>query len=261
MARIYPLFSSSKGNAVFVGSPASGILIDAGVSAKRLKAGMERCGLSAEAVRGIFITHSHSDHVTGLRVFCRQCRAPVYVQPRTLSELKRGGQITEETQTVQIGDNPVCIADMQVIPFETMHDTAQSCGYRVNLADGRSCAVCTDLGIVTKTVERALTGCDLVLLEANYDETMLRNGSYPPTVKARIASDYGHLSNTASGSLAAKLVASGTVRLILGHLSEANNTPELAETAVTQALSGAVRGKDYLLETARPETDGRMIAF
>ena len=261
MARIYPLFSSSKGNAAFIGSPKGGILIDAGVSTKRLSDAMTRCGLSLEAIKGIFITHDHSDHVRGLKVLTKHRRVPVFAQPLTMRSLIDSDLLAPEALLHEIQDAPFEFAGCQITPFDTPHDTVQSCGYRVDLAEGRSCAVCTDLGTVTKTVKQALKGCDLVLLEANYDPDMLKTGPYPPQVKARIAGNRGHLSNFDSGAQAKWLVETGTTRLLLGHLSESNNTPEKAETAIESALSGAKRGQDYLLEIAAPETAGGMIAF
>ncbi|MBQ8922901.1 MAG: MBL fold metallo-hydrolase [Oscillospiraceae bacterium] len=259
MARIYPLFSSSKGNATFIGTPSGGILIDAGVSAKRLRDALGRAGIPLGAVAAVFVTHDHSDHVSGLRVFSRQTGIPVYAEPETLECLLRGGYLAPETDARAL-TAPAEIGGMTVQPFDTAHDTAKSCGYRVTLPDGQSCAVCTDLGHAPETVQSALRGCRLVLLEANYDEEMLRLGPYPASLKARIRSDSGHLSNRQSGELARFLVETGTVHLVLGHLSEHNNTPEKAAQAVTAALSGYVRGQDYLLDVARPE-DGRMIAF
>ena len=131
----------------------------------------------------------------------------------------------------------------------------------MELPDGRSCAVCTDLGYVSEAVSAALTGCDLVLLEANYDKEMLRTGPYPGYLKLRIASEVGHLSNADCAEAAVSLLQSGTTRLILGHLSQHNNLPELAERTVEQRLNAFRRGSDYLLQTAPPETDGRMIGF
>ncbi len=259
MARIYPLFSSSKGNAAFIGTPSGGILIDAGVSAKRLRDALSRAGISSGAVAAVFVTHDHTDHVSGLRVFCRQTGVPVYAEPQTLENLLRNGYLEPEADGHTLTGH-VQIAGMTVTPFDTSHDTAKSCGFRVMLPDGQSCAVCTDLGYASESVCAALRGCRLVLLEANYDDEMLRYGPYPEQVKARIRSDAGHLSNRQSGELARFLVGNGTVHLVLGHLSEHNNTPEKAAQAITQALSGFVCGQDYLLDVAMPE-DGRMIAF
>ncbi|MBR3269363.1 MAG: MBL fold metallo-hydrolase [Oscillospiraceae bacterium] len=259
MARIYPLFSSSKGNATFIGTPSGGILIDAGVSAKRLRDALSRAGIPAEAVEAVFVTHDHSDHVSGLRVFCRQTGAPVYAEPQTLENLLRCGYVDPDADVHPL-TVPVTACGLIVSPFATSHDTEKSCGYRITFPDGQSCAVCTDLGYAPESVQQALCGCRLVLLEANYDDTMLRYGPYPEYLKARIRSNSGHLSNVQSGQLARFLIESGTVHLVLGHLSEHNNTPEKAEQAVIGALGGYVRGQDYLLDIAKPE-DGRMIVF
>lgn len=260
MARIYPLFSSSRGNATFVGTPSGGILVDCGVSMRRLTTAMARCGLALSAVRGVCITHTHSDHVKGLRLLTKKTGVPVYGQGQTLRDLIDAGEIEGGSELIEM-TQPVEIAGMELAAFETPHDTTQSCGYRIRTTDGRCCAVCTDLGHVTGTVSTALAGCDLVLLEANYDPEMLRHGPYPPYVKARISSDNGHLSNEACAAQAAALIAGGTTRLILGHLSQENNTPARAEQTVAAALTAFRRDTDYLLAVAPVETDGRMVVF
>ncbi|MBR4200975.1 MAG: MBL fold metallo-hydrolase [Oscillospiraceae bacterium] len=260
MSRIYPLFSSSKGNAEFIGTPAGGILIDCGVSARRLAAALEKCSIPPEAVQGIFITHDHSDHVAGLRVFTKKYHIPVYAEPVTRACLYRGGWLEPEQPCCELTGTVEC-AGIRITPFPTSHDTPQSCGYRMTMPDGHCCAVCTDLGFVSETVAAALRGCDLVLLEANYDEKMLRTGPYPAQLKMRIASDVGHLSNNASAAAARELVANGTTRLILGHLSEHNNLPALAAQTVSAGMPEYRCGRDYLLQTAAPETDGRMVSF
>ena len=260
MARMYPLFSSSKGNATFIGTPQGGVLIDAGVTYKRLTTAMERCGLSLSAVQGVFITHDHSDHVRGLKALSERLQVPIYGQGKTLRNLIDHGAIAPSASLQEI-NHAVQVADMSLSAFVTPHDTVQSCGYRITMPDGKVCAVCTDLGHVTRTVEEALIGCDLVLLEANYEETLLRSGKYPPYVKARILSKVGHLSNVDCAAQAKKLIENGTTRLILGHLSQENNRPVLAEDTVVQTLAGMTRGSDYLLEVAKVETEGEMMVF
>lgn len=260
LARIYPLFSGSKGNAEFIGSPAGGILIDCGVSAKRLVQALERCGIPIAAVQGVFITHDHSDHVAGLRVFTKKYQIPVYAQPMTRQSLYHNKYLEPEQPCQTLNGVTEC-AGIRITPFATSHDTIQSCGYRLEMPDGRTCAVCTDLGYVSDEAAAGIQGCDLVLLEANYDPKMLRTGPYPASLKLRIASEVGHLSNDDCGDAADMLLRSGTTRLILGHLSQHNNLPELAEHTVEQRLGNFQRGSDYLMQTALPETDGRMIGF
>ena len=260
MGRIYPLFSSSKGNASFIGTPEGGILIDCGVSARRLTQKLKEAGIPREAIAGIFITHDHSDHVGGLRVFEKQNGIPVYAEPITRQCLYSCGYLEPEMACTALTGQVTC-AGIRVTPFPTSHDTAQSCGYRFALPDGRTCAICTDLGYVSAEVHAALTGCNLVLLESNYDPDMLRRGGYPAQLKMRIASKVGHLSNEESGAEIRRLAESGTTHFILGHLSQENNLPALAEGAAEQALAGYTRGKDYILQAAAPESDGRMIVF
>ncbi len=261
MARLYPLFSSSKGNATFIGTPQGGVLIDAGVTYRRLCLAFERCGLPLSAIQGVFITHDHSDHVRGLKTLTEHLQVPIYGQGKTLRNLIDHEAVAASAILQEINQSSIAIADLSLNAFVTPHDTVQSCGYRITMADGKVCAVCTDLGHVTRTVEEALTGCDLVLLEANYDENLLRGGKYPPYVKARILSKVGHLSNMDCAAQARKLIQNGTTRLILGHLSQENNRPQLAEETVVETLSDMVRGQDYLLQVAKVETEGEMIAF
>ena len=258
MARIYPLFSSSKGNSTYIGTKSEGILIDDGVSFARLKKALDVNGLSVDAIKAIFVTHEHSDHTKGLAMLTKKINAPVFAQGLTLEYLRKSCLINGESFEL---DDSEEICGMSVRCFDTPHDTRQSCGYRVELPDGKSVAVCTDLGHVTDTVEQTLLGTDCVLLEANYDIEMLRNGIYPFHLKTRIFSNNGHLSNADSGAFAARLVKSGTTRLILGHLSQDNNTPELAEATVQRCLNGFVRNSDYTLSVAPVETSGGYITF
>ena len=260
MARIYPLFSSSRGNATFVGSPSGGILIDAGVSFRRLSKAIADCGLSLGAIRGVFITHEHSDHVKGLKLLSQKAGVPVYGQGRTLRNLIDAGAIWSGAEVQEL-TAPVSVGDLEIQAFDTPHDTVQSCGYRIHTGDGRTCAVCTDLGHVTKTVSDGLQGCDLVLLEANYDARMLSTGPYPPYVKSRIGSDCGHLSNADCARQAANMIRGGTTRVILGHLSQENNTPALAESTVAAGLCDFRRNQDYLLQVAPVETQDEMVVF
>lgn len=261
MARIYPLFSSSKGNSTFIGTEKSGILIDCGVSFKRLTAALERNNLSLSAVKGVFITHEHSDHISGLKMLTKYTSVPVYGQKRTLQRLCSSDKIFPNSSVIDITGKKIACGECELTSFNTPHDTIQSCGYRITASDGKICAVCTDLGHITDEVDDALKGCRLVLLEANYDERMLRSGSYPFYLKERILSPNGHLSNDACAKQAVKLIKQGTTHLILGHLSQDNNRPQLADKAVETALSEFIRNRDYLMGTAPVETSGEAVIF
>lgn len=259
MARIYPLFSSSKGNCTYIGTKESGILIDDGVSYSRLCKALEVNGLAAEAIKAVFVTHEHSDHIKGLAMLTKKERVTVYAQAYTLEIMLDSGIINSGLYEEMKGI--VEISGMKVTCFKTPHDTKESCGYRIEFEDGKVCAVCTDLGYVTKEVEKELLGADAVLLEANYDVEMLRNGPYPYYLKTRIFSQNGHLSNNDSGRFAEKLVKSGTTRIILGHLSQENNTPEIAEKTIVECLSEYKRNVDYILSVAPVETTGGFVSF
>lgn len=261
MAKFYPLFSSSGGNASYIGGRNAGILIDAGVSCKRILTALERNGLQPESIQGIFITHTHGDHISGLRVLLKKIKVPVYGTTETLQTLAVKECLPEGIPTVTMDAGTVECAGCGITAFPTMHDEPGSCGYRVHTADDRFCAVCTDLGVVTEEVRAALRGCDMVLLEANYDPDMLRNGSYSPDLKFRILSEHGHLSNQDCADFAEYLVQNGTTRLLLGHLSQQNNTPELASAAVLDKLKSFTPGTDYQLGIAPVETSGGAVIF
>jgi phosphoribosyl 1,2-cyclic phosphodiesterase len=260
VARVYPLFSSSKGNATFFGSKKSGILIDVGVSFKKLTQAMHDCDLDISAIKGVFITHEHSDHVKGLKILTKNTGVTIYGQGKTLRALIDNDLIHSSSQILEV-NSAVNVAGMEITAFDTPHDSTQSCGYRIKTEDGKICALCTDLGHVTKTVEENLHGCDLVLIEANYDEQMLSLGSYPPYVKNRIRSKYGHLSNKSCAEQIYKLIQTGTTRFILSHLSQENNTADIAEGVVASRLEQFQRNRDYILQTAPVQTKGQMVVF
>lgn len=251
MARFCSLFSSSSGNCTYIGSSGGGILIDAGVSAKQISLGLNGIGVGESEINAIFVTHEHSDHVKGLRVFASKYNIPVYATAGTLNELEKMGVLNGKFPTAVIEGEIECGGQL-IKPFATSHDVAQSCGFSVTTGDDRQLSVATDTGIVTDEMRDALTGSDLVLIESNHDIGMLRNGNYPYLLKRRILSDTGHLSNLACGDFVTELIKSGTTRFVLGHLSKENNIPSLAYQTSKAALDclGATENRDYILTVA-----------
>lgn len=262
MARFCTLCSSSKGNSTYIGTSSEGILVDAGTSCKQLVLSLERAGLSPESVRAIFVTHEHTDHVAALRVLATKYNIPVYASGGTLSGMMNGGILNGKFNYEIITEKGIDLGDIRVTRFPTSHDSKESCGFRVELPD-RTVGVATDTGIMTAGIFDAIKSCDLVLLESNYDPDMLRFGPYPETTKMRIRSDRGHLSNDDCAETAVRLIENGVTRLVLGHLSRENNTPELAYKCTRSFLTraGAKEGTDYELSVAEPLNTRHFTAF
>lgn len=259
MAKFYSLFSSSSGNAAYLGSEKAGILFDIGVSNRRLCHALQERDISPQAVQAVCITHTHRDHIAGLRVFLKQHPVPICGTAETLHELV--DQLSMDVPLIYMEQTQTIADNWEITPFPTPHDAAGSCGYRIRTSDDRTCAICTDLGEVTEAVRKGVQGCDLVLLESNYEESMLRNGSYPAFLQARIRGKKGHLSNADSAAFAKELVEAGTTRLILGHLSQHNNTPNCAEQAALSGLSEMQRNRDYILHVAAPTGLEKAVIF
>ncbi len=252
MAKFCSLFSSSKGNCTYIGSSHGGILIDIGVSAKRTEIALCDIGIQPSEIAAIFVTHEHTDHINGIRVFAERHGIKVYASAGTLAGMEDAGAITTKTNADIIPISGIEAGGMFVKPFRTPHDSRESTGYCIVTPDNKRISVATDMGTVTDTVFNALYGSDLVLLESNHDVGMLQNGPYPYFLKERILSNHGHLSNERCAETAVRLAESGTTRFVLGHLSEENNMPSLAyeTTHSAMTLAGIRENVDYLLSVA-----------
>lgn len=251
MYKFCTLFSGSSGNSTYIGTDNEGILIDIGKNAKQTAMSLSVLGLSPNCVKAVFITHEHSDHIAGLRVFCNKHKIPVYATLGTLQALEDAGHLKGDFPIFQITDY-ADIGDFHVQCFNTLHDSVDSCGYTIELPNGIKTAVATDLGIVTDEVEDALEGCKTLLLESNHDINMLQTGPYPYYLKRRILSENGHLCNDDAAATVLKLVKTGTENIMLGHLSSENNYPDLAfqTTKSVMDAAGALLDKDYTLAVA-----------
>lgn len=262
MAKVIPLFSGSKGNSYYVGSSGEGVLIDAGRSCKQLVQAMDFNSININSIGAIFVTHEHSDHCNGLKVFAKRYGIDVYASCGTLEALEEKGCLDPEIHTYVIQDS-VSIGNMLITRCDTPHDARESCCYQVTTPDDRKATIATDMGVMTDTVRQLICDSDFAVVESNHDVKMLKYGSYPQSVKQRILSDRGHLSNNACSRELADFVQSGTTRLMLGHISENNNIPELAlNTNLNVLLNlGMKNGIDFTLETVPPETDGKSVIF
>jgi len=245
------LASGSSGNAALISCKNTHILLDAGISAKRIAAGLRELGVSPDSLAAILITHEHFDHISGLRVLSKKISAPIYATGPTCRYLCRNIPSLEGLLQEQEAGTGVEIGGLSVRSFPTPHDAAGSVGYSIR-AGGARLTVCTDLGYITPEVLQAAEGCDLLVCETNHDEDWIRSGPYPYGLKARILGKYGHLSNEAGAELAVRAVQAGARAVVLAHLSAQNNTPEHALEVAARRLraAGFEPGRDLSLRTA-----------
>ena len=258
--------SGSSGNCIYTGTDKAGILIDAGISAKRIEQGLASIDRNIKEIKGIFVSHEHSDHIKGLGVLARKHHIPIYGTKGTLEAVKNTtslGNIDEDLYRVIQAEEDVVIEDLVIKPFRISHDAAEPVAYRMECGI-KSAAVATDLGFYNQTVVDKLQKLDVLLLESNHDIHMLQVGSYPYQLKRRILGDRGHLSNESAGKLLCHLLHDDLKAVFLGHLSKENNYDELAfETVKLEIALGSDKYKpeDFLIEVAKRESVSRMIEF
>ncbi|MBQ9516232.1 MAG: MBL fold metallo-hydrolase [Ruminococcus sp.] len=262
MAKIVPLFSSSKGNSYYIQGNSTAILVDAGRNLKQLEAALALNDLSMRAVRAIFVTHEHTDHISALKVLLKRYDIPVYASKGTLSELTRTDKVPASAR-LNVIEDVIETADFRVERVETSHDAAESCGYFIETPDGRRLSVVTDTGYLTESAKAAIARSNLAVVESNHDLNMLKNGPYPYILKKRILSDSGHLSNPACAEALPGFVEAGLTRIILGHLSEENNLPSIAVSEAMRSLNaaGMVVDSDYILDVAPVESNRKSMTF
>lgn len=262
MSKACQLFSGSKGNSIYLSCSTGKFLIDVGVSAKRIEKALDEIGVSPNDLCGIFVTHEHSDHISGLRVFACRYNLDVYAHPDVIAAMRNTKKIDDKVKTKEI-TSPLELSGVKIIPFENSHDSVACLGYRFDMSDGRSICVCTDTGYVTDDAREKMQGCDLAFLESNHEVTMLQNGGYTYQLKQRILSQTGHLSNFACAEYACDLVKHGTTRIVLSHLSRENNMPDIAYQTTLCALrqEGFKENKDFRLSVSPQENHERPIVL
>lgn len=231
------LASGSSGNAALLSSGSTHILIDMGISCKRVCVALRSVGLKPEEITAVLVTHEHSDHIKGIETYVKRYRTPVYCTTAVSWQLcYRIAGIEPCLRPMTIGEaanfGPI---EAEILP--TSHDCAGSAAWHFTTPDGRI-GYLTDTGVIVEETGKRLLGAELLILESNHDVDMLRAGRYPYPLKRRILSDRGHLSNDAAAAYAAESVRAGTRTVLLAHLSEENNTPEAALGTVGAALAG-----------------------
>ena len=246
-----PLFSGSDGNCTYVGTDHTNILIDAGGSGRQILSALEKINVNPEDIDALIITHEHADHVKGAGVLSRKLNIPVYATDGTWYGMSVGDISYSNTKVISSGE-PFAVNDMVFTPFDISHDALEPVGMHIRAGE-HSAVIATDTGVATDDVCEYISQADILLLEANYDREMLKNGSYTYALKKRILSEKGHLCNEDTARLIASVAAGRLKKLYLGHLSEENNDPHLAYETVKKAVSELCRmdaKKELLMEIA-----------
>ena len=260
MLNFYSLYSGSSGNSLLVKTENTNILIDAGVSCKKIENALNVLEIDPSTLDGILITHEHSDHVQGLGTFAKKHDLPVFVNKKTLDAMpKQKEKISEKNINLFTIEEKFEINDLKIKPFSIPHDAASPCGFSL-FKDNKKISIATDIGHMTNGVIKNLDGSEFILLESNYDPEVLMYSKYPYLLKTRIAGPTGHLSNEAAGKTISYLLKSGLKQVMLGHLSKESNFPELAyRTVVEQLISNNYNENSLLLSVAKRDNISKEI--
>lgn len=230
------LYSGSSGNSLFLESENTKLLVDAGVSSKKIEEALANLEIDPTSIDGILITHEHSDHVQGLGTFAKKFNLPVFVNEKTLDAMpKQKEKISEKNIKLFNINEKFEIGDLKVKPFSIPHDAANPCGFNI-FKDDKKISIATDIGHMTNGILKNLEDSIFIMLESNYDPEVLKYSKYPYQLKTRIAGPDGHLSNELAGKTISYLLNSGLKQAVLGHLSKQSNFPELAYKTVIEEI-------------------------
>ena len=258
------LYSGSSGNSIFIGSDNANILIDAGLPGKKIDEALLTIGQNPKELDGIFITHEHTDHIKGVGVLSRKYDIPIYAPHNTWVAMKNSlGKIAEHNIKVMDRRSTVSIKDIDIKSFIIPHDAAAPVGYTVN-CNGKIASVATDFGTFTQEIYDNIKDSEVILIESNYNPQMLDMGPYPYNLKQRIKSVEGHLSNEECGKAIVEILKNGLGKnIILGHLSNTNNTPDLAELTVKDIIreNNIKLGVDVFLTMANRHNPSELITL
>lgn len=254
MIKYCSIGSGSSGNCHYVGYKNTNILIDAGLSGKRITTGLNDINIDVDKLKGIFITHEHTDHIKGVGILSRKYNLPIFVNYKTWLAMKEKiGRVDEKNIIIFENDKLYNIGDLLIKPFSIAHDAADPVGFTLLNEKEDKISIATDIGHVSNNIKENILGSKLVILESNYDKEMLLMGSYTYTLKKRVMSNTGHLSNEDAAKFAVELIKNGTEDILLAHLSRENNFPALAYETSNHILSenGMKIGSDVKLDILR----------
>jgi phosphoribosyl 1,2-cyclic phosphodiesterase len=234
--RFTVLASGSTGNATVVSTDSATVLVDVGLSGKKIDELMQQRAVAGSDLHAVFVTHEHSDHIKGLGALARKYKLPVYANEKTWAAMQKTvGELPDHQRKIIPTDSVMEIGDMRIESYAISHDAAEPVGYCFE-ADGAKLSLATDMGYMSDKVMDKLLGSDVLVLESNHDIEMLRMGRYPWNIKRRILGDTGHLSNEAAGDALCKLLSGITRRVYLAHLSQQHNLMALAKLTVNTIL-------------------------
>ena len=256
------LYSGSSGNSLFVESENTKLLVDAGVSSKKIEEALANLEIDPTSIDGILITHEHSDHVQGLGTFAKKFNLPVFVNEKTLDAMpKQKEKISEKNIKLFNINEKFEIGDLKVKPFSIPHDAANPCGFNI-FKDDKKISIATDIGHMTNGILKNLEDSIFIMLESNYDPEVLKYSKYPYQLKTRIAGPDGHLSNELAGKTISYLLNSGLKQAVLGHLSKQSNFPELAyKTVIDEIMCTKYDENSLKLSVASRDTPGNKISL
>ena len=254
------LYSGSSGNSLFVESENTKLLVDAGVSSKKIEEALANLEIDPTSIDGILMTHEHSDHVQGLGTFAKKFNLPVFVNEKTLDAMpKQKEKISEKNIKLFNINEKFEIGDLKVKPFSIPHDAANPCGFNI-FKDDKKISIATDIGHMTNGILKNLEDSIFIMLESNYDPEVLKYSKYPYQLKTRIAGPDGHLSNELAGKTISYLLNSGLKQAVLGHLSKQSNFPELAyKTVIDEIMCTKYDENSLKLSVASRDIPGNKI--
>lgn len=244
------LGSGSRGNCVYIESGKTAILIDGGFSGKEIFTRLRRIGKDVSQLDAICVTHEHNDHINGVGVLSRRSNLPVYANPGTFTGGEK--QLGKLSQRLEFNTGEqFAIKDLLIRSFRISHDTADPVGYVIS-SERWSLGYCTDTGKVTHLMQQRLAGCSGIILEFNHNLHMLKNGPYPPALQQRVRSNHGHLANEDAAEFLKQILHPGLKLSVLAHLSETNNTPQLALESATKIFPDETETELILASQDRP---------